>query len=149
MLKITIPGRPATKKTTPRPIILGVKGLLKDYRMVTWEEAVKEIMRRLRILPSKSYQAYHEFCIGTAKRPGWLVQYGNIQFTEPVWVEALYWMDSWRSRPDLIGLMQATGDILEKSGIIKNDRLIESWDGSRIMGIDRDNPRCEIGIWPI
>jgi Holliday junction resolvase RusA-like endonuclease len=51
-----------------------------------------------------------------------------------------------RSKPDLNNLGAATADILEKAGIIENDRLIVSWDGSRIMGIDRENPRAEITI---
>ena len=46
----------------------------------------------------------------------------------------------------MIGLMQGTADLLEKAGILLNDRLIESWDGSRIMGLDKDNPRVEIEI---
>jgi len=46
----------------------------------------------------------------------------------------------------LIGLLQATSDILEKSGIIENDKLIDSYDGSRIVGIDKQNPRVEIEI---
>ena len=37
-----------------------------------------------------------------------------------------------RSWPDLVGLMQATGDILERARIIENDKDIVSWDGSYI-----------------
>jgi Holliday junction resolvase RusA-like endonuclease len=51
-----------------------------------------------------------------------------------------------RSKPDLINLEEATADILEVAGVVENDRNIVSWDGSRIMGIDRDNPRVEIEI---
>ncbi len=74
------------------------------------------------------------------------MQWGNHQFTGLVNVCARYWMDSRRSRPDLIGLMQATADILEKSRILVNDRQIVSWDGSRIVGIDREAPRAEIWL---
>ncbi len=51
-----------------------------------------------------------------------------------------------RSKPDLINLEEATADILEVAGVVENDRNIVSWDGSRIMGIDRDSPRVEIEI---
>ena len=54
-----------------------------------------------------------------------------------------------RSKPDLINLEEATADILEVAGVVENDRNIVSWDGSRIMGIDRDNPRVEIEIQEI
>jgi Holliday junction resolvase RusA-like endonuclease len=51
-----------------------------------------------------------------------------------------------RRRPDLLGLLQATADILEKAQIIDNDRNVVSFDGSRIMGVDKRNPRVEIEI---
>ena len=51
-----------------------------------------------------------------------------------------------KRRPDLLNLEQATADILEKARVIENDRNIISFDGSRIVGIDKENPRCEIII---
>jgi hypothetical protein len=41
--------------------------------------------------------------------------------------------------------MASTGDILEKAGIIRNDRDIWSWDGSRIEGYS-PTPRTEVTI---
>jgi Holliday junction resolvase RusA-like endonuclease len=35
---------------------------------------------------------------------------------------------------------------MEKAGIYNNDRDIASYDGSRIAGIDKENPRAEIFI---
>lgn len=61
-------------------------------------------------------------------------------------LQARYWMKDRSSWPDLIGLLQATSDILQKSGVIFNDRDIRGYDGSRIVGIDKDNPRVEITI---
>ena len=61
-------------------------------------------------------------------------------------VRCQYYMPNKRSWPDLVGLMQATWDILEKAKIIDNDRNIVNPDGTRIMGIDKDNPRTEIFI---
>jgi len=51
-----------------------------------------------------------------------------------------------RRVPDLINLLQATADILEKARVIEDDKDIISFDGSKIMGIDKDNPRTEITI---
>ena len=49
-------------------------------------------------------------------------------------------------RPDLLNLLQASADIVEKAGVIENDRNIVSFDGSRIVGKDKENPRVEIYI---
>jgi len=61
-----------------------------------------------------------------------------------------YWMPDRRSRPDLMGLLQATGDVLQKGGIISNDRNIRrlgiGGNHSEIMGIDKSNPRQEIVV---
>jgi Holliday junction resolvase RusA-like endonuclease len=55
-------------------------------------------------------------------------------------------MPNRRGSPDLLGLLQATADILEEAGVIDNDRNVVSFDGSQIMGVDKQNPRVEIEI---
>ena len=72
--------------------------------------------------------------------------YRGPKFAGEVHVRALYWLPDNRSKPDLINLEEATADILEAAGIVANDRLIVNWDGSRIAGIDKYNPRVEIEI---
>ena len=57
-----------------------------------------------------------------------------------------FWMKTARF-PDLVNLLQCSSDIIEKAGVIKNDKYIESYDGSRIMGKDATNPRVEIEVW--
>ena len=37
------------------------------------------------------------------------------------------------SVPDLDGCMVGMGDLLQRAGVISNDRWIKSWDGSRIV----------------
>lgn len=54
-----------------------------------------------------------------------------------------------RSWPDLVGLLQATSDILTKAKIIDDDKWIVHYDGSRIVGVDKAEPRTEIEIIPI
>lgn len=56
-------------------------------------------------------------------------------------VEALVYREA--NQGDVCGFLQAIGDLLERSGIIQNDRQIEDWDGSRRL-IDREKPRIEI-----
>lgn len=104
IVTFTIPGRPATKKTGQRIVKCG---------------------KFHKILPSKAYEEYEEYCLIWLKRI-------KERFTGKVKVSAVYTMPDRRSWPDLVGLMQATGDILERAGIIENDRDIVSWDGSYI-----------------
>ena len=47
---------------------------------------------------------------------------------------------------DLVNLIQCPCDLLQQAGIILNDYLIVSLDGSRIMEVDKNNPRTEIII---
>lgn len=117
-LKITIPGNPATKKNSMKPI--WVKG-------------------RFRLVQSDIYMAYEKDCLK------WLLQWGNVCYTTPVHLCAQYWRADKR-QVDLLNLLAATADILERAGIVENDNLIRCLDGSRIMGIDRENPRVEIEL---
>ena len=59
-------------------------------------------------------------------------------------MRALYYFPDRRGKADLVNLIQATQDILQKFGLYNNDSQIKSLDGSRIVGIDKDNPRVEI-----
>lgn len=118
MSKIILPGRPMTKKNSQQIIMAG---------------------HRPRIIQSKQYREYEAQCL-------WELKKHTTRHTGPIEVKALYWLPDRRGWPDLSNLFEASADILEKAGIIENDKLIISWDGSRIMGIDKENPRCEIEI---
>ena len=120
-VEITIPGRPTTKKNSQQ--ILRNKRTGKPF-----------------VVQSEAYQNYETACLWHLKT------YRGPKFTGPVRVTCRYWMPNRRSWPDLPGLYQATADILEKAGIIANDRNIISMDGSEIVGVDRENPRVEIEI---
>jgi Holliday junction resolvase RusA-like endonuclease len=117
-LSLTIKGPPRSKKNSMQAMCIGGKP---------------------RLLQSKLYLAYER----DALKQLWAV--GNLQFFMPVHVVCTYWVPDKRKR-DLTNLMAATHDILEKSQLIKNDDLILSVDGSRIAGVDRENPRTEITI---
>jgi len=119
--KITLPGRSYTKKNS---------------QQITYNHKTG----RRGLIQSPQYQRYETACLWHLKN------YHGPAFKGPVHVQARYWMPDRRSWPDLMGLLQATCDILEKAGIIDNDRDVISLDGSRIMGVDKDNPRAEIFI---
>lgn len=119
-IHITLPGRPATKKNSMTVVNAGG--------------------RRIPI-QGKAFKEYEKACLV------YLKTYKGDRFTgEPIHMCARYYMPNRRSWPDLVGLLQATCDILEKAGIINNDRDIVSFDGSMIAGVDEVNPRTEITL---
>lgn len=105
------------------------------------------------ILPSKTYKKYAESFrqqLQTKRRP---------HFKTGVQVTAHYYLQNRAHYPDLVGLMQATADIISdeyvtvnhkkvlvQRWLLSDDRIIKSWDGTKIAGIDKDRPRVEITI---
>ena len=119
-VKLVLPGRPITKKNSQRIIINRRTG-------------------RPQVIQSERYMEYEAACL-------WHLKNYRVKFSGPVWVKARYWMPNRRGWPDLIGLLQATCDILEKARIIVNDRYVVKLDGSELVGVDKQNPRAEIEI---
>lgn len=123
-VRLVIPGRPVPKKNSAQ-LVYG-KGKSGKPKAV--------------ILPSKAFLAYETVALKhiRAAMPG--------QFREPVTVRCQYWPPTRQWWPDLVGLLQGTSDILQKAGVLEDDRLIVNYDGSHIMGLDKYNPRAEIYI---
>ena len=117
--RIVLTGRPITKKNSQ--VIARNRGSGRPY-----------------VLQSEQYRQYEQDCLKQ-------LMACRARFAGPVRLLCLYWMPD-RRRPDLLGLLQATADILEKAQIIDNDRNVVSFDGSRIAGVDRENPRVEIEV---
>lgn len=113
-----INGRPITKKNSSRIVRRG------DSR---------------RLLPSEAYEDYETAAL-------WQLKSYREHYEGRLVVTCHYYMPNRRSWPDLIGLLQATSDILEKAEIINNDRDIVSYGASRIIGVDKERPRVEITI---
>ena len=87
--KIILPGRPYTKKNSQQ-----------IYR--------NKYTGKPKIAQSQQYQEYEERCL-------WYLTRHKERFAGEIEVKVLYWMPDKRSWPDLIGLEQATADILQKS----------------------------------
>ena len=117
-MTIIIPGRPATKKNSSRIVRAG---------------------KFNKLLPSETYERYEKEAL-------WHLKKYRDRYANPVQVKCLYWLPDRRWWPDLVGLLQATSDILQAAGILEDDRLILNYDGSRIVGLDKANPRVEIEI---
>lgn len=114
-------GRPYTKKNSP-------------------------IRTKTGIIQSKQYRDYEADAIKQI-RLQMIEKYGRIMepTSYPVELMAQYYMPNRQGWPDGLGLLQATADILEKAGVITNDRqIIRIKDNTLIVGIDKDNPRTRI-----
>lgn len=118
MIKITFKGRPITKKNHGQLVKRNGK---------------------MCMIPSKAYREYEESCL-------WQIAGKKINVPGVVVVECVYYMPDKKSFPDLIGLLQATSDILTKARVIDDDKWICSYGDSRIAGYDKANPRAEITI---
>ena len=118
MTNITLIGRPITKKNHQQMVVAG--------------------NGRKFLIQSKAYRQYEKDCL---KQLMYLYKGKTIE--GKLSMEALYYMPT-KARPDLLNLLQATSDIIEKAKVIENDKNIYSFDNSRIMGIDKLNPRVEI-----
>lgn len=118
VIDIVFKGRPATKKNSGRIISRNGKPI---------------------IIPSEAYKNYEDICI-------WQLAGKKLHVSGIVVVECKYYLPNKRSWPDLIGLLQATSDILTKAGVIDDDKWICSYGDSCIAGIDKENPRAEIRI---
>lgn len=117
-MKFIIFGQPITKKNSQQIIMAG---------------------KRPCIIQSKAFRTYEKM----AKKQIAILRPSQPIYI-PVQVKCLYYLATART-PDLCNLMAATHDILEHCGVILNDELIKSVDGSRIIGKDPE-PRVEIEI---
>ena len=93
------------------------------------------------MMPSKYFREYETSCL-------WFIRanYPGPRHLRKVIMCAKYYMPNRRSWPDLIGLIQATCDILEKAEVIVDDKEVLGFDGSCIVGVDKLNPRVEVTL---
>lgn len=120
-----ITGRPITKKNSGR--------------------YVRTRGGRSRLLPSKQFEAYEEAALWQLRcqaRP-------DIPLACPVNLRVEYYMPNRKGWPDLMGLIQATADILQDAEILADDGYIARLTGCQIAGIDKVNPRAEIIVMPL
>ena len=68
-----------------------------------------------------------------------------LPLTVPLNCAALFFRD--RRAGDSTGYYQGLADVLQELGVVRDDVLIEQWDGSRLR-VDRLNPRVELVLTP-
>lgn len=120
ILSFTIPGQPATKKTSQRVF-------------------------RKRILPSKAYCEYEKYCEPFCKQ-AWADK-GKAPMDYGVVINMRIFLKNWIVG-DCTGYQQSIADILQKFEVLSNDSWIHwDWENSHWLGgIDKENPRVEITI---
>jgi Holliday junction resolvase RusA-like endonuclease len=124
-MRITLPGRPITKKNSVQII------------------QNKRTGKRL-VIPSSAYIQYETDCMYFI--PG---NYRSLNLAVPCNVKCLYYMPT-HGKVDLANLIEATTDILKKAGVLFDDNceIVAGHDGSRCF-YSKENPRVEITITPL
>lgn len=126
MLYLEISGRTPPKKTSQKIIRLRRTG-------------------KLKLLPNPLYSEWEGRAVLELK--GQKIEEEIEMVDYPVNLMALIYRRPGR-RADLINLLQSICDVLEKSGVIKNDSLIAYLNGSRILPADYpEDERAEIYIF--
>ena len=124
IIKLTLPGAPRTKKNSQR--------------------IIEKKNKKPAVLPSKAFSKYEVKCLNYLRRCE--LPKDLLPIREPVNLCAIYYRDT-TGIVDLVGLLQATNDILVDAGILADDNsnIVASHDGSRVM-FDKQKPRAEITI---
>ena len=103
------------------------------------------------VRPSEAYEIWEADAILQCMtiKPKLIAAGVELPIVHPVGIEALFYLAPTKAGamrldcPDLSNLMEAVADMLQEAGIIKDDRQIEDWDGSRrLLG----EPRVEVYI---
>lgn len=122
----------------PRNDVLAILVVHGAPRTKKTHNAVVRAGKRTVVLPSKQWREW----VKTAGIGGWNAR-GHRVISEPVNCRAIFYRDA--DRGDAVGYYQGLADLLEKRGIVANDKWIRSWDGSRLE-VDRERPRVEITL---
>lgn len=130
-------GNPVTKKNSP----VMVKG-------------------RSVLLPSEAYRKYESSCRKALQVLK--VQEKLRHFSMGVSMCCLYYLESKAHYPDLLGLLQATSDIISDEyktinhkktlytkWVLSDDRIIKNFDGSKIAEVNSLQPRVIVIITPL
>jgi len=100
---------------------------------------------RPRVLPSKPYTIWFRAArlqINLQR----VAQGLRAPLERPVHVRAQFYRA--RAVGDIDNYAKALGDCLQRSGVLANDKLIASWDGTRLL-VDHARPRVELAITEI
>lgn len=150
-MTLTILGAPRTKKTSSRIVGSGPKCtacgkrtgrpfLIPSKDNIEW---TKDAVRQLRDQTAAMAHAPSckcRSCFPSIDRPA------PTYIDVPVNCRALFYRD--RLTGDANNYYASLADALEEAGVVTNDKLIVSWDGSRLRK-DAERPRIELELTPV
>lgn len=90
------------------------------------------------MIPSAAFIAYQDSALAQIAMRG-----EPPMLARPLNCAAIFYRDA--ERGDAVGYYQALADILQKAGVVADDKWIVCWDGSRLKK-DSKNPRVEVTI---
>lgn len=131
-MRLVYHGPPVTKKTSQQIVLRGERPRLLPsaaYRRLI-RSAVPELQAQR---GAATWPLDHDWRNGRTRRCDLAVR-------------AVFYLAP-KQRPDLSGLIEACGDILQEAGVVANDYSIVSWDGSRRVR-NSVEPRTEIEVTP-
>jgi len=105
-----IPGAPRTKKNHGKRIKRG---------------------NRIYNVASDAYTAWNAMAVASLRRDIASLAGARRPITVPVNCRALFFREALTG--DAVGYYQALADTLENAGVVENDKLIVSWDGTRLL----------------
>ena len=104
---------------------------LKNSRRLVYPRLKGGVMTKPKFIPSKAYKKWEEQALASLihqlqarKATG-----HRYPIDQPMWVKAYVVYSG--NEPDLSNALEGVADVLQKAGIIADDKLIRSWDGSR------------------
>lgn len=127
-LRLTVPGAPRTLKNHGEIIQVGARcPACKRGRPV--------------MLPAKPWRAW------LARVMPWLkpaaAGLAVCPLARPLNCAARFYRD--RDQGDAVGFYQGLADLLQHTGVVKDDVWIKTWDGSRLL-VDHARPRTEVTL---
>jgi Holliday junction resolvase RusA-like endonuclease len=118
-MNLRILGAPRTKKTSNRVLRFG---------------------RFNKVVPSAAWLAWRDIAVPQLR----LQWAGRAPIDQSINVAAVFYRDA--KRGDAVGYYQSLADVLQEAGVVIDDKVITSWDGSRLSK-DALNARVEVEIW--
>lgn len=119
-----------------------------DRLVILGAPRTKKNSTTLGVKQSQQFSDYKKMALSQLKKSEPLPLAPQIAFN----LEVHYYVDRAGERADLIGLLQATCDILQNAEIVENDNQFKAFDGSRIHTMDDpeyESPRAVITIKPL
>jgi hypothetical protein len=139
---VVVHGIPRTKKTSN--VVTTVKGRHIVLPSKDWRDWVRDAEITIRGIPFVKHK-------GGLPRLVHRHQVPEVELWTPLAVPlncaATFYLGN-RQHGDTVGYMQGLADLLEERQVIENDRLLATWDGSRLVH-DGSTPRVELTLEPV